>query len=66
MRYWKYVVKERIRRRLDRANMWVAWHLPKALRMWVVVRAFAVAWENPPYKTPDDIGYTDVMKASFH
>lgn len=62
-RYVRYVVKNAVRRRAEKITMWLAWHaIPRAVRVWVVVRAFADATTEPPYPTPDQTGYSDVMR----
>jgi hypothetical protein len=62
--YFRYVVVNAIRRRADKFVMWLAWHaVPRPLRVWVVVRAFADATTEPPYSTPDETGYSAVMRA---
>lgn len=66
--YYRYVVKNKVRRSVERATMFVAWHLvPRYLRMWVVVRAFADATtcEAGRNDTPDDVGYSKVMERAF-
>jgi hypothetical protein len=67
MSFWyRYVFKNWVRRTGQKATMWLAWHaLPKYLRMWIVIRAFADATTTPPgdTETPDEVGYSLVMKA---
>jgi hypothetical protein len=47
-------------------TMWLAWHMPRYLRMWVVVRAFADATTtSDATETPDEVGYSKVMRRAF-
>jgi hypothetical protein len=43
---------------VERRQMWVAWHVPKWLMRWVVIRAFAKA-------TTGDYGDTEPDKVTF-
>lgn len=62
-----WVIKARLRRLMtERLAMWLAWHvIPKPVRIWVVVRAFADATTTPPGDrlTPNEVGYDLVMQA---
>lgn len=63
--FFNYRVRGAATRTAERMTMWVAWHLPKSLRTWIVVRAFADATTTPPgdHLTPNEVGYDLVMKA---
>lgn len=41
--WWEIYIGHRLRRRVERVWMWVAWHLPKALVRWCYVRVGAHA-----------------------
>jgi hypothetical protein len=45
----------------DRIAIWVAWHLPRRIVLWCMIRAFAHAttgrWSN---ETLDSVGYKEV------
>lgn len=64
--FFVYRVRGAIARASERLLMWLAWHaIPKQLRVWIVVRAFADATTIPPgdTKTPNEVGYDVVMAA---
>lgn len=64
--FFQYRVRGAVTRSLERLNMWLAWHvIPRPLRIWIVVRAFADATTTPPgdTKTPNEVGYDLVMSA---
>jgi len=67
MKFWyRYVLINAVRRWSETLVMWVVWHLvPYEVRKWSVVRAFADATTTPPGDTltPDQVGYSLVMKA---
>lgn len=52
-----------LRRYSERAQMFVAWHTPRWLVKWIVVRAFAQATTIEPNAHPDEVGYSQVCKA---
>ncbi len=61
MNYLRYDLVYQYRKRHDNIMLWLARHLPKELKMWVVVDAFAKATVRNN-KTPEETGYSDVMK----
>lgn len=47
----------------ERAQLWAAYHLvPRSVRRWIVVRAFAATTAVYRDKEPDQITYSMVMK----
>ena len=62
----KFELRYLIYRYNEKAQMFIAWHLPKWLVRWTVVRAFAKATTYAGDRHPDEIGYNDVCKAVEH
>ena len=46
-------------------KLWIrlAWLLPRGLAKWAYIRVFAYATKVHKTKTPDEITYSDTMKA---
>lgn len=55
----------RISRWNEKAQMAIAWRLPRWLMKWAVVRAYAGAWEKAGDKTPDELTYGEVYEAAL-
>lgn len=58
--WWRYSFLYELSKRKEKFLMWLAKSLPKELRMWVVIMAFADATIKNN-KEPDRTGYSDVM-----
>lgn len=60
-----FELRYQLHKRNERLQMFVAWHCPRWLVRWTVVRAFAKASQGPENmdKHPDELGYSDVAKA---
>lgn len=63
LRRIRWELQYQAHKRLERLQMWVAWHSPRWLVRWTVVRAFAQASRFAGDKHPDEIGYNAVAKA---
>jgi hypothetical protein len=62
IRFWWRVDRVMlIRNAVDNTCLWLARHLPKTLRHWIVVRAFTDTSMVLTTKHPDEIGYKNVM-----
>lgn len=48
---------------MDKFWRWIAWRLPKGLAYWVYIRVFAYATTVHSTKAPDELTYSDTMKA---
>lgn len=48
----------------DWAQRWIAWHSPRWLIRWAVIRAYSKAWGDAGNKTPDELTFTEVVNAA--
>ncbi len=65
MKSLRFELRYQLHRRNEKLQMFIAWHTPRWLVRWVVVRAFAQATMTPPGSQmhPDEVGYSMVAKA---
>lgn len=62
MRYAIFEMKDWMRRKSENAVMWLALHLPRELRKWVVVMAAVKACGNT--KSPAEISYPEMYESA--
>jgi hypothetical protein len=60
--YWHVVLSAQ--HWTEKAQMCVAWRLPRWLLYWAVIRAYSNAWEKAGNKTPDELTYNEVANAA--